>query len=50
MEVNIWAVIVAACFGINYPFADRPFSALFIAGGYHTGQFVPFDVILGLWH
>ena len=26
-------VLVAASFGINYPFADRPFSALFIDGG-----------------
>ncbi len=41
---------VAACFGINYQFADRPISALFIDGGYHTGQFVLYGVILGLWH
>lgn len=41
---------VAACFGINYQFADRPFSALFIDGGYHTAQFVLFGVVLGLWH
>lgn len=41
---------VAASFGINYQFADRPFSALFIDGGYHTGQFALYGVILGLWH
>lgn len=41
---------VAASFGINYQFADRPFSALFIDGGYHTVQFVLFGVVLGLWH
>ncbi|MDX1516309.1 MAG: DUF1761 domain-containing protein [Woeseiaceae bacterium] len=41
---------VATCFGINYQFADRPFSALFIDGGYHTAQFVIFGIILGLWH
>ncbi len=41
---------VAMCFGINYQFANRPFPALFIDGGYHTGQFVTFGVILGLWH
>lgn len=41
---------VAACFGINYQFADRPFSALFIDGGYHAGQFLLYGVILGLWH
>jgi len=42
--------LVAASFGINYQFADRPFSALFIDGGYHTFQFVLYGVILGLWH
>lgn len=41
---------VAACFGINYQFADRPISALLIDGGYHTGQFVLYGVVLGLWH
>jgi len=41
---------VATCFGINYQFANRPFSALFIDGGYHTGQFVLFGAILGFWH
>jgi len=43
-------LFVAASFGINYQFADRPMSALFIDGGYHTGQFVLYAVILGLWH
>lgn len=41
---------VAASFGINYQFADRPFSALFIDGGYHAFQFVLYGVVLGLWH
>jgi len=41
---------VAASFGINYQFADRPMSALFIDGGYHTGQFALYGLILGLWH
>lgn len=41
---------VAASFGINYQFADRPFSAWFIDGGYHTLQFVLYGVVLGLWH
>lgn len=40
---------VAASFGINYQFADRPFSALFIDGGYHTAQFALFGIVLGLW-
>ncbi|MDH3338148.1 MAG: DUF1761 domain-containing protein [Gammaproteobacteria bacterium] len=43
-------LFVGASFGINYQFADRPMSALFIDGGYHTGQFVLYAVILGLWH
>ena len=41
---------VATSFGINYQFADRPLSALFIDGGYHTLQFALFGVVLGLWH
>jgi len=41
---------VAASFGINYQFADRPMSALLIDGGYHTGQFALYGLILGLWH
>lgn len=41
---------VAMSFGINYQFANRPTSALLIDGGYHTGQFVLYALILGLWH
>ena len=41
---------VAASFGINYQFADRPLKAFLIDGGYHTGQFALYGVILGLWH
>ncbi len=41
---------VAASFGINYQFANRPASALLIDGGYHTGQFALYGLILGLWH
>ena len=41
---------VAASFGINYQFAQRPFALWLIDGGYHTVQFVLFGLILGLWH
>ena len=41
---------IAMSFGINYQFANRPLSALFIDGGYHTGQFVLYGIILGAWH
>ena len=41
---------VAMSFGINYQFANRPISALFIDGGYHTAQFVLYGLILGAWH
>jgi len=41
---------VAMSFGINYQFANRPIVAWLIDGGYHTGQFVLYGVILGLWH
>ena len=41
---------VAMSFGINYQFANRPIIAWLIDGGYHTGQFVLYGVILGLWH
>lgn len=43
-------LFVATSFGINYQFANRPLSALFIDGGYHTGQFVLYALILGYWH
>lgn len=42
--------IAAACFGINYQFAQRSMVLWGIDGGYHTVQFVVFGVILGLWH
>lgn len=42
--------MVAACFGINYQFAQRSFKLLLIDGGYHTAQFLVFALILGLWH
>ena len=41
---------VATSFGVNYQFADRPLSGLFIDGGYFTAQFLIYGVILGLWH
>lgn len=41
---------VGTSFGINYQFANRPFSALFIDGGYHTAQFALYGLILGAWH
>lgn len=41
---------VGMSFGINYQFANRPLSALLIDGGYHTGQFLLFGLILGAWH
>ncbi|MGB5334209.1 MAG: DUF1761 domain-containing protein [Woeseiaceae bacterium] len=41
---------VGMSFGINYQFANRPLVALFIDGGYHTGQFVLYGLILGAWH
>lgn len=50
MDINIRAVLVTASFGINHQFADRPFSALFNDGGYHTLRFVLIGVVLGPWH
>ena len=44
------AGFVAACFGINYQFAQRSFKLWLIDGGYHTVQFVLFGLVLGLWH
>lgn len=49
-----YALIVGLCFvtmsfGINYQFADRPISALLIDGGYHTGQFVLYAIVLSYW-
>lgn len=41
---------VAASFGINYLFEQRPLRLLLINGGYHTAQFTLYGAILGLWH
>ena len=42
--------LVGMSFGINYQFANRPISTLFIDGGYHTVQFLLYGLILGAWH
>lgn len=47
MDVNIWAVIASAA--SRFLSANRPFSALFVDGGYHTFQFMPYGLILGAW-
>jgi hypothetical protein len=41
---------VAACFGINYQFAQRSTLLWAIDGGYHVAQFLLFGLVLGLWH
>ncbi|MBL8516730.1 MAG: DUF1761 domain-containing protein [Betaproteobacteria bacterium] len=41
---------VAACFGINYQFAQRSVLLWAVDGGYHVGQFLLFGLVLGLWH
>ncbi len=46
----VGACLVAACFGINYQFADRPMALWLIDGGYHTVQFALIGLVLGLWH
>ena len=46
----VGVAFVGMSFGINYQFANRPLSALFIDGGYHTGQFMLYGLILGAWH
>ena len=43
------AGVVAASFGINYQFANRPAVLWLIDGGYHTVQFTIYGLILGLW-
>ena len=43
------ACLVAASFGINYQFANRPPRLLAIDGGYHTAQFVLYGLVFGLW-
>jgi hypothetical protein len=45
----VGAGVVAASFGINYQFANRPTVMWLIDGGYHTAQFAIYGVILGLW-
>lgn len=45
----IGAGLVAASFGINYQFANRPTVLWLIDGGYHTVQFTIYGAILGLW-
>jgi hypothetical protein len=45
----VGAGIVAASFGINYQFANRPTTLWLIDGGYHSVQFAIYGVILGLW-
>ena len=47
--VLIGAGLVAASFGINYQFANRPTVLWLIDGGYHTVQFTIYGAILGLW-
>ena len=39
---------VAASFGINYLFAQRPMGLFLIDGGYHTLQFTLYGLVLGL--
>ena len=45
----VGAGLVAASFGINYQFANRPAILWLIDGGYHTVQFTIYGLILGLW-
>jgi|SRR5687768_17520749 len=45
----VGAGLVAASFGINYQFANRPSILWLIDGGYHTVQFGIYGLILGLW-
>ncbi|MEZ5708975.1 MAG: DUF1761 domain-containing protein [Blastomonas sp.] len=40
---------VAASFGINYLFAQRPIGLFLIDGGYHTLQFTLYGLVLGLF-
>jgi hypothetical protein len=47
--VLVGAGLVAASFGINYQFANRPTVLWLIDGGYHTVQFTIYGAILGLW-
>ena len=45
----VGACFVATSFGVNYQFANRPWSALFIDGGYHIVQFALMGAVLGAW-
>jgi phosphate/sulfate permease len=45
----VGAGLVAACFGINYQFANRSGVLWLIDAGYHTLQFGIYGVILGAW-
>ena len=45
----VGAGVVAASFGINYQFANRPAILWLIDGGYHTVQFTMYGLFLGLW-
>src|SRR6185503_4619084 len=46
---GIGAGLVAASFGINYQFANRPGVMWLIDGGYHTLQFALYGLILAVW-
>jgi len=43
------AGLVAACFGINYQFANRSGAMWLIDGGYHTVQFAVYGLIFAVW-
>lgn len=45
----VGACFVATSFGVNYQFANRPLSALWIDGGYHLVQFAVIGAVLGAW-
>src|SRR5262245_43978007 len=45
----VGAGVVAASFGINYQFANRPTVLWLIDGGYHMLQFAIYGLVLGLW-
>lgn len=46
---NIGFCFVAACFGINYQFTNKPLSLWLIDGGYHFCQFMIYALVFGLW-
>jgi uncharacterized protein DUF1761 len=45
----VGSAFVAASFGINYQFSNRPFVVLWIDGGFHILQFAAFGLVLGAW-